>query len=95
MNLLEKLKWTAIRDNIVVPVMGRMGTAVAAYIATLGVGGEDAHKVGVGVAVFGCILYDLIVDWMARKFAERKGAEKATDPRTLAAIRQLEQRLRQ
>lgn len=82
MNFLEKMKWSAIRDNFVVPAAGRIGTWIAAGLVPFAASADDAHKVGVGVAIGLCIAYDLIVDWVGRKMAERKGAAKAlTNPR--------------
>ena len=82
MNFLDKIKWGAVRDNIVIPALGRLGTFAAAVLVPIGASADDAHKVGVGVAAFGLILFDFIVDWMARKAAERKGVQRVlADPR--------------
>lgn len=65
--------WAGIRQNILVPLLGRIGTAMTAYlVASVGAPEELSQQVAVGVVAAGLIIYDLMVDWMNRKSAVRK-----------------------
>lgn len=77
--MFDKLKLSVIRDNVVIPALGRLGSAFAGYLAATFpdfASPDTAQKIGVGVAVGCALAYDLVVDWIGRKLAERKGAEK-------------------
>lgn len=82
MNLFDKIKLKAIRDNFVIPTLGRLGTALAGYLVGAGVAEDQSKIVGAATAIVLGLAYDYIVDFVARKMAERKGEIKAlTHPR--------------
>lgn len=68
--------WAGIKQNILLPVLGRVGTAVTAWlVTTVGAPDDLAQQVAVGVVAFALILYDLMIDWMNRKAAVRKAGQ--------------------
>jgi hypothetical protein len=62
-----------IKNNILVPLLGRVGTASATVLVASGADGEAASLVSTGLVALGLILFDLVVDWMGRSDAARKG----------------------
>lgn len=57
-----------IKTNVLVPIMGRMGTATATWLMTTGIAERDyAHAVGAGVAAVGLIMADLLIGYLNRK----------------------------
>lgn len=79
MNLLEKIKWTTIRDNVLKPLLEKVGTATSSLLLLPGIPLQETllDQVATGLIAFGLILFDIIVGVMNRKAAEREAAEKA------------------
>lgn len=77
MGILDKLKLDWVSRNLVQPALARLGTVVTTWLVTRGAESSLSEKVAVGVISAGLILFDWIMDWAARKAAERKGAIKA------------------
>ena len=65
-----------IKNNILMPLLGRVGTFVTAYLVAQGAPHELATQVAAGVAAFGLIVFDLLIDWMNRKHAVAKGTTR-------------------
>jgi len=61
-----------IKNNILMPLLGRVGTFVVALLVANGAPEELAQQVAVGVAAVGLIMFDLLISWMNRKSAVRK-----------------------
>ena len=65
-----------IKNNILMPLLARVGTAVTAYLVGLGAPEEPSQLVAVGVSAFGLILFDLMVSWINRKEVAQKAVTK-------------------
>lgn len=61
-----------IKNNILMPLLGRVGTFVTAWLVATGAPEELAQQVAIGVTAVGLIIFDLLVSWMNRKDVERK-----------------------
>lgn len=68
--------WKGLRDDVVKPLLGRVGTGLAAWLVTLGAGQELANQVGIGVIAFGLICADLFLSHIGRKEVEAKTVQK-------------------
>ena len=79
MNLFEKLKLDVLSRNVVVPALGRIGTAVTGYLVGAGIPQDHSTALGLGVAAAGAVAWDWFVDWWSRKAAEKRGVAKALD----------------
>lgn len=58
-----------IQNNILYPLAGRVGTAAAAYLVTLGVAADHADWVRLGVIGVAGVGFDLAVSFLYRKKA--------------------------
>lgn len=65
-----------IKNNILLPLLGRVGTFVTAYLVAVGAPEELAQQVAVGVSAIGLIIFDLMISWMNRKEVARKEVTK-------------------
>ena len=65
-----------VKENVLKPLLGKLGTAVTIYLVAKGAPSELAQQVAMGVSAVGLILFDLLVDWMNRKAAARKAVAK-------------------
>lgn len=65
-----------IKENILKPLLGRVGSMVTGYLVGLGAPEEQSQLVAVGVSALGLILFDLLISWMNRKSAQRKAVNK-------------------
>ena len=79
MNLFEKLKLDVLTKNVVVPGVARLGTLITGYLAGSGIPTDHSQAIGLGVAAAGMVAWDFIVDWWARRAAEKHGVSKALD----------------
>ena len=52
-----------IKTHILLPLVGRVGTATAALLVGYGVQADLAHQVGAFVIAGAGLVYDLIADW--------------------------------
>lgn len=59
--------WDVVKINVVQPLLGKVGTAVATVLVGYGVNADYAHQVAAGVLALGLIANDLVVDWVVRK----------------------------
>jgi hypothetical protein len=58
-----------IKTHIFLPLVGRLGTAVATVLVGYGVQADLSHQVGAFVLAGAGLAYDLIADW----YVNRKG----------------------
>lgn len=58
------------KSNFLLPMLGRVGTAVGAAVVTMGAQTEHANMVGVGAVGIGLVAFDLLSSWVIRKRAE-------------------------
>lgn len=63
--------------NVVLPALGRTGTAVATVLVGYGVQAEPAHQIGVGVAAAVAVGLDLVSDWWGRRTVADKTFREA------------------
>ncbi|MFC3705917.1 hypothetical protein ACFOOL_14260 [Devosia honganensis] len=56
-----------IKTHILLPLMGRVGTATAALLVGYGVQGDLAYQVGAYVIAGSALVYDLIADWYVNR----------------------------
>ena len=77
MNLFQKLKLDVLTKNVIVPGVARLGTLITGYLAGSGIPTDHSQAIGLGVAAAGMVAWDFIVDWWARRAAEKTGAKKA------------------
>lgn len=61
-----------IKNNVLMPLLGRIGTFVTAFLVARGAPEELAQQVAIGVSAVGLILFDLLISWMNRKEAAKK-----------------------
>lgn len=66
-----------IRDNVLLPLLARVGTFVTAWLVMQGAPHELAQQVATGVVAIGLIIFDLMISWMNRKEAARKAVLEA------------------
>lgn len=65
-----------IKNNVLMPLLGRLGTALTVWMVAKGAPEELATQVATGVTALGLILFDLLVSWMNRKTAARKAVNR-------------------
>lgn len=56
-----------LKTNLVKPLAGRLGTAAAAWLLTLGVSGPLAQQIAVGVTAVALLTADLVLSWIGRR----------------------------
>lgn len=56
-----------VRDNVLLPLLGRLGTAAATLLVPLGVHADLAHQLGIGVTAAGLIIFDLTVSYLRKR----------------------------
>lgn len=66
------------------PILRRIGTIAAVYLASQGVGPDKVEQVLAAFAIIGGVAYDLAADWLARKEAKTSGYREAVG--TLARV---------
>ncbi|GHA11844.1 hypothetical protein GCM10007989_02730 [Devosia pacifica] len=59
-----------IRENVLIPVLTRAGTAAAAYLVAQGMPADSAHQVAIAVTAIGLVMADLFAEWVARRSAK-------------------------
>ena len=65
-----------IKNNILMPLLGRLGTFVTGWLIAAGAPSELAQQVAIGVTAVGLILFDLLVSWMNRTETAKKAVTK-------------------
>lgn len=63
----KRTMFQTIKENVLFPLLGRTGTAVATILVGYGVNGTYAEQVGIAVTAIGLITFDLTISWMQRK----------------------------
>lgn len=66
-----------IRMHVLVPLMGRVGTATATALLPFGVHAALAQQVGIGVTAVGLVTFDLVTSYLNRRIVERNAFNKA------------------
>lgn len=61
-----------VRDNIVLPMLGRVGTAASLALVGYGMGVEHVDVVSTAFTVMGGVGFDLVTSWVSRVVRERK-----------------------
>lgn len=56
-----------IRKNVLVPLLGRLGTAAGTALAGYGLSADTAQQMPIAVTVMGLVMYDLFMDWLSRR----------------------------
>lgn len=79
MDWLTKLKWDAVRKNLVVPSLTRVGTFVAGWTTAHGMPADSSHTVGLAVTAVALWLADLTVSYLARRELEKRVAVEAVN----------------
>lgn len=59
--------WETIKINILLPMLGRVGTSTATVLVGYGAHAEYATQVGTGVIALGLIAFDLAVSYLNRQ----------------------------
>lgn len=62
--------WDVVKTNVLLPMVGRIGTASATVLVGYGINASHAEQVGVGVTAAGLIIFDLCLSWYGRKAAK-------------------------
>lgn len=58
-----------IKTNVFLPLVGRVGTAIATVLIGYGVQADLSHQVGAFVIAGAGLVFDLVTDW----YVNRKG----------------------
>lgn len=56
-----------IKTNLLLPLLGRVGTTVATILVGYGLQAEPAQQLGALVAAGGGVVFDLVVDWWVNR----------------------------
>lgn len=59
-----------IKENVIYPLVGRIGTAVAASLIPYGIHATQAEQIGVGVAAAALVAFDLATSYVLRQKAK-------------------------
>lgn len=59
-----------VRDNVIVPLASRIGTAAATLLVGYGLQSDHAHSIGIIVTSVGLVMADLFADWLQRRAAK-------------------------
>ena len=61
--------WPGIRENVLKPLLARMGTALATLLVSWGASAGHVEAFVAGFISLSLILFDLLVDWFNRRKA--------------------------
>lgn len=67
--------YEGVRVNVLLPLLGKVGTAVTAYLVGQGINPDLSSQVSIGLMAVGAIAFDLLVDYARRIAGERKVAQ--------------------
>ena len=59
-----------IKQNVLIPLLGRLGTAAGTMLAGYGVHADTAQQMPIVVTAIGLVAYDLVFDWLQRRNAK-------------------------
>lgn len=67
------MKWAVLREHVLMPLAGRVGTMIATGLVLWGVQAELASQVAVGVTAVILVIADLGIGYLNRKaYVQRK-----------------------
>lgn len=80
MDLLQKLALglfgPAMRENVLMPALARVGTALTVWLVAQGVADDLARQVALGVVAVGLIAWDFVISWLNRRNVVVKAVNK-------------------
>lgn len=60
-----------VRDNLLAPLLGRIGTVAATWLVANDVSNTNAEHIVLGIVATGLVCFDLVSSWAARKWGVR------------------------